>query len=154
MDQPQISTNLKAIVQSFTDAVNDMNWIALETLVSPNFVRHSRAAGEPSVRSRQQLISFFERERQTFPDARERIELIVAEDPYVAVLVVFSGTQLGALGGYPPSAKRMVAPYLCIYRIEGGLIVEAWAEWDNLAGFQQLGHFPPSGMGRPEAGGR
>ena len=27
-----------------------------------------------------------------------------------------------------------------IYRLESGRIVEAWAEWDNLAGLKQLGH--------------
>lgn len=30
-----------------------------------------------------------------------------------------------------------------IYRLERGRIAEAWAEWDNLYGLQQLGHHDP-----------
>lgn len=37
----------------------------------------------------------------------------------------------------------MTAEYLAIYRIESGLIVEAWAEWNNLSGLIQLGHHSP-----------
>jgi hypothetical protein len=39
----------------------------------------------------------------------------------------------------------LTADYLAIYRLEGGRIVEAWAEWDNLSGLAQLGHFKPPG---------
>jgi hypothetical protein len=51
------------------------------------------------------------------------------------------------MGTYPPSGKVMTADYLAIYRLSGGVIVEAWAEWDNLCGLVQLGHH------RPGAGG-
>jgi hypothetical protein len=34
----------------------------------------------------------------------------------------------------------MVADYLAIYRLAGGVIAEVWAEWDNPAGLAQLGH--------------
>jgi predicted ester cyclase len=36
-----------------------------------------------------------------------------------------------------------VAEYLAIYRLPDGRIVEAWAEWDNLAGLAQLGQYRP-----------
>ena len=44
----------------------------------------------------------------------------------------FRGAQAGILGTYPPTGKPVDSEYLAIYRIEGGLIVEAWVEWDNL----------------------
>ncbi len=34
----------------------------------------------------------------------------------------------------------MEATYLAIYRIEDGIVVEAWAEWDNQSGLERLGH--------------
>jgi hypothetical protein len=37
----------------------------------------------------------------------------------------------------------MTADYLAIYRLEGGRVAEAWAEWDNLSGLAQLGHYNP-----------
>jgi hypothetical protein len=39
----------------------------------------------------------------------------------------------------------MTADYMAIYRVTGGLIAEAWAEWDNLTGLVQLGHYTPPG---------
>jgi predicted ester cyclase len=59
------------------------------------------------------------------------------------VRISFSGTQLGALGAYPPTGKRLASEYLAIYRLEQGTIVEIWAEWDNLHSLIQLGHFVP-----------
>ena len=43
----------KAVVQAFVEAVNHQDWQAIETLVTPNFARHSIAAGEPGVHSRE-----------------------------------------------------------------------------------------------------
>lgn len=71
---------------------------------------------------------------------RRRLCWISLPGESVAVRSHFSGTQLGSTGSYPPSGKVLSATYLAIYRLEGGGIAEAWAEWDNLYGLQQLGH--------------
>jgi len=47
---------------------------------------------------------------------------------------------MGSIGSYPPSGKVLSATCLAIYRLERGRIAEAWAEWDNRYGLQQLGH--------------
>lgn len=121
-------------------AINESDWGLLSRIVAPNFVRHSHAAGEPGVRSRQDLIEFLQSEAQSFPDGREELLDLIAEGNKVAARHRFSGTQSGTLGQFPPTGKRMVAEYLAIYRIENGCIVEAWAEWDNKSGLAQLGH--------------
>jgi predicted ester cyclase len=76
----------------------------------------------------------------TFPDAHETLLDLVAEDHKVAARHQFRGTQLGLMGPYPASGRVLNATYLAIYRVENERIVEAWAEWDNLAGLKQLGH--------------
>ena len=45
------------------------------------------------------------------------------------------------MGPYPASGRSMQSDYIAIYRIANNQIVEAWAEWDNLSGLAQLGHF-------------
>lgn len=131
------------LVRRFVAAVNACDWPRLRELVAPSFVRHSAAAGEPGVRTRDDLVRFLEQEFVTFPDARESIEDIFASGDRVAVRHRFEGTQHGALGTYPPSGRRLRAEYLAIYRIEDGRIAEAWAEWDTLASLRQLGHVGP-----------
>lgn len=111
-------------------------------MVAPHFVRHSCSA--PEIHSLDELKRYLRSEFEIFPGAQETIEDILAEGDKVAVRHGFRGTQLGAMGAYPPSGKVMTADYLAIYRLGGCVIVEAWAEWDNLSGLTQLGHYKPS----------
>ena len=130
----------KAIVRAFVDAINAKDWVRLRSILAPDFRRHSVAAGEPSVHSAEDLIAFLLAEYATFPDAHETLLDLVAEGEKVAARHLFLGTQLGSMGLFPPSGRVLKATYLAIYRLESGRIVEAWAEWDNLAGLKQLGH--------------
>lgn len=128
----------KAVVRAFVEAFNARDWDALDRLVAADFVRHSYAA--PPVASRDELKAYLRSEFATFPDAQETVADIIAEGDKVAVRHGFRGTQRGAMGSYPPSGRTLTADYLAIYRVAGGVIVEAWAEWDNLHGLRQLGH--------------
>jgi steroid delta-isomerase-like uncharacterized protein len=130
----------KEIVRAFVAAINAQDWARVADLVAADFVRHSQAAGQPGVHSRDDLIRFLRAELETFPDAHESIADVLAEGDRVAVRHSFRGTQTGPLGPFPPSGRVMTADYLAIYRIAGGKIAEAWAEWDNLSGLRQLGH--------------
>jgi steroid delta-isomerase-like uncharacterized protein len=130
----------KQTVQAFVDAINAQDWSRLDAVVAQDFVRHSIAAGDPPVQSRADLVEFRRREFQIFPDAEEIILDIFAEAEKVAVRHYFCGSQHAAMGSYPPTGKTMNAEYIAIYRVQDGQIVEAWVEWDNLAGLRQLGH--------------
>jgi steroid delta-isomerase-like uncharacterized protein len=134
----------KQTVQAFVHAINSQEWTKLDSLVATQFVRHSIAAGDPPVRSRSDLVMFLHREFEVFPDAQETILDIFAEGEKVAVRHHFSGTQRGAMGSYPSTGKIMNAEYIAIYRVRNGQIIEAWAEWDNLASLRQLGHLQPA----------
>ena len=130
----------KQTIQAFVDAINSQDWTRLDSLVATDFVRHSIAAGEPPIRSRADLVKFLRHEFEAFPNAQEMILDIFAEGEKVAVRHHFRGTQYGLIGSYLPTGKTMNAEYIAIYRVRNGQILEAWAEWDNLAGLKQLGH--------------
>src|SRR5262245_28429317 len=131
----------KGVVRAFAEAINARDWDRLDELVSSDFVRYSEAA--PAARSRDDLKRYLRAEFETFPDAYESIEDMLAEGDKVAVRHRFRGTQDGPMGPYPSSGRVLIADYLAIYRLEGGVIAEAWAEWDNLSGLAQLGHYKP-----------
>jgi predicted ester cyclase len=136
-----MSETNKAVIRGFIKGVNTQDWDSLRTLLVPNFIRHSNAGGVPEVRSAEALINYLKGEYVTFPDAEETLLDLIAEGERVAVLSQFRGTQAGSIGLYPPSHKVLSATYLAIYRLERGHIAEAWVEWDNLHGLQQLGHY-------------
>ena len=129
------------MIRGFIKGVNTQDWDSLRILLVPNFIRHSNAGGIPEVRSAEGLITYLKGECVTFPDAEETLLDLVAEGESVAVLSQFRGTQAGSMGSYPPSHKLLSATYLAHYRMERGRIAEAWVEWDNLHGLQQLGHY-------------
>lgn len=130
----------KSTVRAFVDAINAKDWGRLRSIITPDFKRHSVAAGEPGVQSAEDLVAFLLAEYATFPDAHETLLDLVAEGEKVAARHLFRGTQLGPMGPLPASGKVLEATYLAIYRLDSGRIAEAWAEWDNLAGLKQLGH--------------
>ncbi|QYO63635.1 ester cyclase [Leptolyngbya sp. 7M] len=72
-----ISEN-KRIIREFVAAVNHQDWEKLAQVVSPDFVRHSSAAGQPGIKSRDGLIEFLSNEFTVFPDAHETIEDLMA----------------------------------------------------------------------------
>ena len=136
----QVLQENKLLVSAFVDAINAQDWSRVLALVASDFARHSTAAGEPGVRSAEDLVAFLKAEFATFPDATETLLDLVAEGNKVAARHQFHGTQLGPMGLFPPSGKVLNASYIAIYRIENQRIAEAWAEWDNLAGLKQLGY--------------
>lgn len=135
-----MSEENKSLIRTFVSAINAKDWTQLRALLSTDFVRHSTAAGEPGVKSADQLVSFLQAEFVTFPDALEVLLDLVAEGDKVAARHEFHGTQLGPMGALPATGKVLRASYIAVYRIEDHRIAEAWAEWDNLAGLRQLGH--------------
>jgi predicted ester cyclase len=100
----------KQTIQAFDDAINCQDWSRLVGFLRRNYETIPRRAGSN------------------------------AEGEKVAVRHHFRGTQHGAMGSYLPTGKTMNAEYITIYRVRNGQILEAWDEWDNLAGLRQLGH--------------
>ena len=61
----------KEIIQAFVDAVNNQNRVRLRVLLAEDFVRHSIAAGEPGIHSREDLSQFLRSQYDTFADNHE-----------------------------------------------------------------------------------
>ncbi len=139
----------KNLVRQFTEATNAANWQALSDLVADDFARHSAASVGPPVTSREEFIELQKGFLHTFPDQRIQIDRLVAEGELVAVMATYSGTQSGPMGDLPATGKQFQSPFLAIFRIESGKIVELWVEWDNIAILSQLGLFPPPSPSQP-----
>ncbi len=133
-----------SVVRQFVEAINRNDWTALERLLHPAFQRHSLAAGEPGVENATELVRFLKREHEAFPDAHEELLDVFACGAKVAARHLFTGTQRGPLGPYPPSGGQVRSVYIALYEVENGRIRESWAEWDNLSDLRQLGHVSDS----------
>ena len=138
------------VVTVMVDAINDRDLDRLDRVVAANIVRHSEATPGVTVTNLDEFKDFLLADFSGVPDSVITVDLIFGNDEYVALRAVYSGTQTGQVGPFPPSGKRVQLPYLGILRIADGKIAEMWVEWDNVSMLSQLGHFPPAASERSE----
>jgi len=131
------------IVESMAEAINARNLEALDHLVAQDVVRHSAATADLVVTNLEEFRAFLRSDFATVPDSVQTIDLIFANDEYVAMRATYSGTQNGPMGPFPASGKKLTLPFIGILRIEDGKVAEIWVEWDNLHALAQLGHLQP-----------
>lgn len=135
----------KEIIRLNARAINERNLELLEETTSADVVRHCQATPGIQVSSLEAFVDFLRADWETFPDGRISIQQLVAEGDRVAVFGNFTGTQMGKMGPFPASGRRMCLDFSGVFRIESERIVEIWVTWDNLAALTQLGHFPAPG---------
>jgi predicted ester cyclase len=134
----------KALVQRFVAALNAREFNHLDELVAPDFIRHCQATPGVEVRSFEQFKDFQRQDAATFPDSQQTLKHLVAEGNLVAAWASYEGTQMGPMGPFAPSGRKMQVDFAAVFRVENGKLAELWVTWDNLAVLTQLGHLPPS----------
>ena len=141
----------RALVRHFVEAANAHDFDRVESLLAPDFTRHSQATPDVSVRSRSEMRRFLESNARIFPDEHVTVEWMGCEGDSVAFRGTYSGTQEGALGPFPPTQRTMQVDVSGTFRIQDGAIAELWILWDNRALLDQLGLWPA--VGAPDAPG-
>jgi predicted ester cyclase len=134
-----LKTN-KDVVIDFIKETNLKDWDKVLSLVHADFIRHSSSMPY-EIKTNFGLVEFHKQELDTFPDLQESIIFVFEEVDLVAARIRFSGTQLGQLGPFPPTGKKLTANFNCFFRVTEGKIKETWVEYDNLNGLIQLGHY-------------
>lgn len=147
----QLVTN-KSLVREFVAIGNARQFDRLSEVIADDFTRHSQATPGLVVTSRNAFRAFMEQDVLAFPDSQVTLHQVVAEGDRVAVWATYSGTQLGQMGPFPPTGKRMAIDFGAVFRIENGLIAELWVTWDNMAALGQLGLLPepPADTAQPD----
>lgn len=77
--------------------------------------------------------------RTGFPDLNFNIEDTVAERNEVVLHWTARGTHKGQFLGMAPTNKQATVSGTSIFRIDGGKIVEQWADWNLMSLMEQLG---------------
>ena len=76
--------------------------------------------------------------RSAFPDLTMNIRHLVAEDDLVAVSLTFRATHRGQWRGIEPSGAAVEVEEMMFFRFDGGLLVEMWEIFDELALQRQI----------------
>jgi steroid delta-isomerase-like uncharacterized protein len=125
----------KEIVRRFMDECwNKGDQQAMRDLIADKCRYHDPAF--PGVENLQQHIMTC---RSGFPDLTFTTEDMLGERNEVVVHWTVRGTQRGPFLGVQPTNRACTVSGTSITRVEGGKIVENWADWNVLTLMQQLG---------------
>jgi predicted ester cyclase len=73
-----------------------------------------------------------------FPGYELVAHQIVADGDFVAIRGTFYGVHTGEFAGIAPTGKKVSGDLMLFYRINDGLIVEHWMQWDMKGVVDQL----------------
>jgi steroid delta-isomerase-like uncharacterized protein len=116
----------KDAVRPFVDAINRRNFLALDALLAADVRRHSGATPGVMVENRDQFKAFLEQDIAAVPDSRQEIDFMFADGDFVAIRMLYLGTQRGPWGSFPPSDRGLELPVVGTIRVENGRIAEIW----------------------------
>jgi predicted ester cyclase len=128
----------KALVARFLDEVyNHGNLDVADELVAPDYVSHNQLAIE--VLGPNGIKAAARAQRAAFPDQHTWIDELIAEGDKVVVRGRDTGTHTGApFVGIAARGRTFEITWIDIFRVEDGLLREAWLEIDVGAFRRQL----------------
>jgi serine phosphatase RsbU (regulator of sigma subunit)/predicted ester cyclase len=116
----------KAIVRSLLEAHAKGDLDALEEMLAPDFIAHSRLPGQ--VPGREGFIQSAAEQYAAFSDIRYIIEYQATDrDMVISRLTMRAIHDRGILFGVAPTGKEWTTPLIVIDRVCGGKIVEEWS---------------------------
>lgn len=129
----------KRLVRRFYEELwgNGSPGIASE-MFAPDYVRHDLRA-TAALQGPEGQVKIALDFRAAFPDLRITVDLLVAEDDYVAARWTMHGTNGGRWAGFEPTGKTMRFAGVNIFRFADGKVVELWNHRDDLGLREQLG---------------
>jgi predicted ester cyclase len=134
-----ITEDSKALMWRITDEIwNNGRLDLIDELIAEDLVDHVDLAGlEGSGRARYRAS--IEMMRAAFPDYRNPLDFVIAEDAFAVSYGRSTGTHRGEFLGIQATGRKIDVPTFGILRFANGQAVERWGFADNLAIMQQLG---------------
>ena len=136
-----MSTTSKDVVRRFFEAWGRQDLETAAGQVTEDFVNNSSTS-----QGREGVIEEGRFWFSAFPDAQVSIEELLADGDKVVARVTITATHQGEFLGTPPTGRAVTAGEIDVFRIENGLIAEAWASPDIFAVLMQIG-----ALGEPSA---
>ena len=129
----------KKNISLWYDAFSKKDPALLDQILGKNWVDIPPAPDQPPgpAGARQILVEL----TTAFPDLDIKIEDVLQEGNKVIVRSKISGTQRGALMGFPAKNRKISIQAIDIHEFKDGKIVRTWHTEDWMSGLHQLGMF-------------
>jgi steroid delta-isomerase-like uncharacterized protein len=129
----------KALIARFYEEAWDAGQLdVIDEVFGNDYVRHDLRPTEaaPGAEGQKRITADF---RVAFPDLRFEVEIMIAEDEFVAARWTARGTHTGRWGAVEPTGRRASLSGVNIFRFENGRVAEIWNHRDDLGLLEQLG---------------
>lgn len=124
------------IIRRYHQVWSDGQISALDSILAPDFVYHFLNGVEYN--GVEGGKNFINSHRKSFPDWKEEIVDIIAENDKIVTRYKSTGTHRGNFNGLDSTGKKVIIYETSIYRIANGKIVEQWGFPDELSMRTQL----------------
>ena len=123
----RLAKNKALVLEQVEHVVNNNDLDALDKRQHPRFVAHGLGKKAGGGDAMKHLIRTW---KTAFPDWKDEVLDIIAEDDKVVIRLKASGTHTGELFGIPPTGEAVSWSMMETVRIEDGLIIEQWGVSD------------------------
>jgi predicted ester cyclase len=131
-----VSAGIERVVRRFYDEVwNGRDYAVAEELFDPEF-SYPAAPGLKGAEAKLRAVCSM---HQSFPDLQVTIEELVISADHAAVRGAITGTDLGGLGGRPPTGRKVSSWGVDFFGFRDQRIVSDWVGADWLGILIQLG---------------
>ena len=128
------SSGLAQIYRDYIDCLNRRNWAALERFVHENARHNGERLGLPGYRK------MLEKDVSDIPDLSFKIELLIAEPPYIASRLRFDCTPKETFLNLGLDRQKISFAENVFYEFLDSKIVQVWSVVDKAAIEAQLFH--------------
>lgn len=132
-----MSEKNKAVVRRIVeDLFNTGDTDIADEAFSEEYLDHTPS--NPALSGRENVKRWIVNWREAFPDTRNTVENLVAEDDEVAVRWITRATHKGEFMGVSPTGRQVEIAGFAIFRVAGGKVVEGWDTYDVWSTLRQL----------------
>lgn len=112
-----------------------------DELCAPGYSTHIMSLPPMDLAGHAEMAKLF---YAAFPDLKQTIDDVFANEEKAAVRYTMTGTHRGDLMGLAPTGKQIKIAGTMTFRIVGGKVVESSCLMDEMALMQQIGAIPSS----------
>jgi len=134
--------NKESFLREFMDEIwNNQNFDKVERYVSREYRIHLDTADpwEGKTLAHSEFKDRLKFSFSSFPDMNFEISSAIEEEYHVAITWILTGTNLGMIGGYPPTKKTINTTGMTIYYFKDNLINGHAQVFDRTTVMRQLG---------------
>jgi len=111
---------------------------AIDEMMAPDAMMHGLGEGA-GVNGAEAFRAFATRFRRAFPDVRITVVAELQDGDMIASRWTATMTHTGDDLGIEPTGKRVGVTGMSMARIQNGVLVEGWNNWDTMALMEQIG---------------